>query len=210
MLAALLDLILPRRCLTCGGPGSAFCLPCRPDSVREVDVGGLPVLAAGEYGGRLRSAILAYKERGRLDLLGPLAQLMVGPVAALAEEHGAAVVLIPVPSSARASRERGGDHLLRLSRQVSKLSGLPTVAALRLNRAVRDSAGLGIEQRWRNLDQAMVADGPAGVRAAILVDDIVTTGATLAESARALRQAGWQVAAATVLGATPRLRLGEP
>jgi predicted amidophosphoribosyltransferase len=209
MLSALLDLVLPRRCVACGGPGSAFCAACRPTDVVEVDVGGLPVLAAGEYGGRLRSAILSYKEHSRLDLLGPLAQLLVGPVTALSEEFGAAVVLVPVPSSARASRDRGGDHLLRLSRQVSRLSGLPTVSALRLGRAVQDSAGLGIEERWHNLDQAMCADGPSTPAAAILLDDIVTTGATLAESARALQQAGWQVAAATVLGATPRRRPGN-
>jgi predicted amidophosphoribosyltransferase len=69
---------------------------------------------------------------------------------------------------------------------------------------VRDSAGLDIAARAANLAGAMRADGPRGSPRAVLVDDIVTTGATLLEAARALRAAGWTVPGAVVVAATAR------
>ena len=80
------------------------------------------------------------------------------------------------------------------------------MAALRLGAGpVRDSAGLTTAARAANLDAAMRARPPRrDGRAAVVVDDIVTTGATLREAARALRAAGWTVVGAAVVAATPR------
>lgn len=206
LVRALTDLVLPRECAGCRRPGTLLCPPCRGAATGPVAIGGLAVCAAGGYAGGLRTALLAYKERGRQELAGPLAELLADAVRALASLPSplpADSCLVPVPSSRRARRQRGGDHVLRLARGAGRSCGLPVVAALRLTRGVADSAGLTREQRAANLSGALVA-APGGGRAAVLVDDIVTTGATLREAARALGAAGWPVAAAAVVATTGR------
>lgn len=213
MLADLADLVLPRRCVGCARAGPPLCAQCRPSGPPlRADAGGIAVWAAGSYAGPLRAAILAYKERGRRELSAPLAGALTRAVEATAALAGPdrRLVLVPVPSSAPARRARGGDHMLRLGRRVSRAGGPRTVAALRLARSVQDSVGLRSEERRANLDGAMVArrPPPPGVRA-VLIDDIVTTGATLAEATRALEAAGWSIEGAAVVAATARRRRGE-
>ncbi|MDT4894255.1 MAG: hypothetical protein QOE97_3290 [Pseudonocardiales bacterium] len=194
---ALTDLMLPRRCVGCARPGAALCLVCRPRGpARAVPADtGVPVLAAGEYDGALRTGLLAYKERGRRDLAGPLAGLLGAAAAGLPD-----ALLVPVPSTPAAARARGGDHVLRLARR----TGRRVRAVLHVEATVRDSAGLGVAARASNLRGAMWADAPRSGERAVVVDDIVTTGATLAEALRALRAAGWPVSGAAVVAATPR------
>ncbi|HEY7047943.1 MAG TPA: phosphoribosyltransferase family protein [Jatrophihabitantaceae bacterium] len=199
MLRALADLILPRHCAGCGRPGELLCPACRPRGPGVVLAG--PVRAAGRYEGGLRSALLAYKERGRLELARPLADLLAGTAARFVRPG---VVLVPVPSARAAARRRGGDHVLRLARPAAVRLGIPVIPALGLVRRVGDSAGLDARQRRANLAGAMVAHAPPPGVAAVLVDDIVTTGVTVQESLRALRAAGWPVLGAATLAATPR------
>lgn len=204
MLHELADLVLPRHCAACGVPGRALCRACSPGEAPVLlGSSAYPIAAAGAYAGGLRRAVLAYKERGRRDLVGPLAAVLAPALAAI-RVPGA--VLIPVPSARTEVRRRGGDHVLRLTRRAAGPLGLPVASALRLARPVRDSAGLGENARRANLDGAMAADGGAPGSVAVVVDDIVTTGVTLSEAARALRAAGWQVAGAAVLATTPRRR----
>lgn len=199
---ALLDLLLPRCCLGCAAPGQALCAACLPAAVLRRAQAGLPTVAAGTYEAALRRAVLAYKERGRRDLTGVLADLLAGCITELGPPPCA--VLVPVPSSPQAARARGGDHVLRLARRVAARTGVPVAGGtLRLRRAVRDSAGLTTSERAVNLSGAMSARPPGRPIPAVLVDDIVTTGATLGEAARALRTAGWAVEGAVVLAATP-------
>ena len=97
--------------------------------------------------------------------------------------------------------------MARLAAVAARESGLPMASALRLRRSVRDSAGLDGADRRANLDGAMQSVPPAGrqlTRVAIVLDDIVTTGATVLEATRALRLAGWAVAGAATVAATPR------
>jgi len=203
------DLLLPRYCLACAAPGQPLCAACRPTEVLRPPQAGIPTVAAGAYEGALRTALLAYKERGRRDLAAALADLLAGCVTALGPPPGA--VLVPVPSSARAARARGGDHVLRLARRVAARTGLrPAGGVLELGRAVRDSAGLSTGERAANLAGAMRARRPTGPIPAVLVDDIVTTGATLAEAARALRAVGWNVLGGVVVGATRLHRRAGP
>jgi predicted amidophosphoribosyltransferase len=92
----------------------------------------------------------------------------------------------------------------RLARRAGRRLGVPVVPALRLVRAVRDSAGLGAGERLANLSGAMAARPAMPGAAAVIVDDIVTSGATLTEAVRALTRAGWPVSAAAVIAVTPR------
>lgn len=210
VLEPLLDLVLPRRCLGCEAPASGLCPECvaRVAPVRPgVDV-GVPVAAGGAYAGAVRAALLRYKERGRRDLAGPLAALLAR---ALAELAVPGTVLVPVPGSRAVAAERGGDHVLRLARRVARPAGLPVGRVLSLARAKQDSAALDAAARARNLAGAFAARAAPPSRptyavqpVAIVVDDIVTTGATLREAVRALQTAGWTVAGAAVVAATPR------
>jgi predicted amidophosphoribosyltransferase len=202
---ALVELVLPLSCVSCGRPGSSFCAGCRPVGTRLTEVSGLPTACCGDYAGALRTAVLCFKERGRRDLRRPLGELLAASVGSLVEHTGAeAAVLVPVPSSAAAVRARGFDHVRTLSRRARRLTGCPAIPALRITRAVADSAGLSVADRAANLDRAMRAGAPRGRLPAVVVDDVTTSGATLREAARALAEAGWPVLGAAVLAATPR------
>lgn len=117
---------------------------------------------------------------------------------------------MPVPSARRQVRARGHDPARRIARAAAgrlRWAGVPARVApvLRLRRAVADQAGLGARQRRENLAGALAVcrDGArltAGARL-VLVDDLITTGATLAEAARAVRAAGLAGGAGDVLRA---------
>ncbi|MDQ6849325.1 MAG: ComF family protein [Actinomycetota bacterium] len=197
MLSTLADLVLPRTCVGCGASDGPLCVRCVGLELLRAD-GDPPVAAAGAYDATLRKALLAYKERDRRDL----ARALGGQLARAVRVYPACV-LVPVPSSAAARRLRGGDHILRLARIAARDARTSVATPLCLVRRVRDSAGLDPAARAANLAGAMVARRSAGTPA-VIVDDIATTGSTLREAARALREAGWEVRGAAVVAATRR------
>lgn len=211
MLADLLDLVLPRDCASCRAPGRTLCPGCR-DGLRGPPFAhvptppppGLPaVLAAATYDGVVRDLLLAHKERGRTTLAAPLGGLLAAAVA----PYGRGVVLVPVPSAPAAVRARGHDHARRLAAAAGRRAGLRAAWLLRGARVVADQSGLDPAARAANLAGALVARRPLDGLAVVVVDDVVTTGATLAEAARALRAAGADVRGAAVVAAT-QLRRG--
>ena len=211
MLVDLLDLVLPRDCAGCGVPGRTLCAPCSrvlqgasPFAHRPSPApAGLPPLtAAAAYDGLVRALLLAHKEHGRVGLAGPLGRAL----ATAAAVHGPGVVVVPVPSSRAAVRARGHDHARRLASGAARALGLRSAALLVPVRAVADQSGLGAASRADNLAGALRARrGLSGVEV-LVVDDVVTTGATLAEAARALTVAGARVRGAAVVAATARRR----
>ncbi|UQX01408.1 phosphoribosyltransferase family protein [Streptomyces sp. RerS4] len=165
---------------------------------------GLPVVYAGAaYEGAVRAVVLAHKERGALPLAGPLGarsrRRCCGRPGGRAGRVRRELALVPVPSARRTVRARGHDPARRIALAASarlRAAGVPARVApvLRLRRPVEDQAGLGAARRWENLAGAL-AVRPGGVRLTagariLLVDDLITTGATLAEASRALRAAG--------------------
>lgn len=164
-----------------------------------------------EYDGVTRALLLAYKERGAVGLAAPLGDALFRAATAASAARGC--VLVPVPSTRESLRRRGDDVVLDLARRARRAgrrsgTATPVVAALRHARPVRDSAGLSAGERRRNLAGAFAATrrGAAVLsgRSVVVVDDLITTGATIAEAARALRQAGALVVGAAAVAATGR------
>ncbi|WP_262401821.1 ComF family protein [Actinomadura sp. CNU-125] len=119
--------------------------------------------------------------------------------------------MVWVPSGRRALRRRGRDATEDVVRKaVRRLraegAALTAVHALRQRRGVADQAGLTAAQRAANLRDAIVVRVPVAGRRIILVDDLVTTGASLSEASRALRAAGAEVVGAATVAMTPRRR----
>ncbi|MER7584272.1 phosphoribosyltransferase family protein [Kitasatospora sp. NPDC097691] len=214
-LAGLLDVLLPANCAGCGTERTQLCPACR-----RVLAGARPgptllpwAHAAAPYTDPVRQLLLAHKERGALRLVGPLGEALGRAVrSALGARAGAApLLLVPMPSARAAVRARGHDPTLRLAGAAARSlrrAGLDARAAsmLRHARPVADQTGLNAAERRRNLHGALTVlprarAGLAG-RHPVLVDDLVTTGASLAEAARALADAGLPAWAAATVAAT--------
>jgi predicted amidophosphoribosyltransferase len=235
-LAALVDLVLPEACVACDAPGAVLCGTCRAtlSGVARVvwptppPTGLPPPYGVSDYAGVARAAILAHKEDGCFSLAAPLGAALAASVrVAVAATYAPSepVVLVPVPSSRAAVRARGHDPLARIAQESARIfraSGVDARVApvLRVRRRVADQAGLGSAQRAVNLASAMTVRETSWFRRlgftardlplprrCLLVDDVMTTGATLTEAARALRSAGIEVPAAAVIAATVRTGL---
>lgn len=212
------DLVLPVRCGGCDRPGTAWCPTCSnvvtaaPAPRRwwptPAPAGLPPVWTVLAYEGPVRAALVSWKDHGRRDL----ARVLVPPLteglltALVARPRMLPCVVVPAPSGRSNVRRRGDQPLRLLIRRA--LAALPpedrppVVPALRLARPVADQAGLDSRARTRNLTGAMRVRPTAAPRVrgacCVLVDDVITTGATLAEATRALHAEG----AATVLAVT--------
>ena len=223
--ARLADLVLATECAACLRPGTRWCARCdlalhrlelgpEPVSVRPRPLPPRmpPTHAAVAYADPVRAAVSAWKDADRRDLvtvLGPVLERSVEAAVLAAGWGEGPVVVVPAPSSAGAGRRRGDAPLLDLAAWVARRPGhaqVRVVPALRQVRRVKDQSGLGISERRRNLAGAMAVKpmwhNVIRDRNVIVVDDVVTTGATLAEAARALRRAGaLQVVGAAVAAA---------
>lgn len=166
--------------------------------------------AAAVYGEAVRAVLIAHKERGATGLAGPLGRALAGAVRAGLPRPdpdtgrpgpgGVAegLVLVPVPSARRAVAARGHDATRRIALAAAsdlRRSGLPArvLPVLRQNRPVADQAELTGPERLTNVSGALgVRRGAEALwagAAVVLVDDLITTGASLAEAARALSAA---------------------
>ena len=196
-LADALALLIPVTCAGCDSPDEALCDACRaalhPRIVtRTVD--GVSVRAGVAFDGVAARCIRALKEDGRVGLTRALA-----PALAAAAQPWHGTVIVPVPTSRRSFRRRGF-HVAELA---ARRAGLQVARRLRYARQPGDQRGLGIDARRANIDECMAVRGGGG-SPVVLLDDVVTTGATIGEAIRAARAGELDVRGAVAIAATPR------
>jgi len=221
VLAGLLDLLYPPRCLVCRGPGGEslcvscrlnftpvpppFCLRCAcplptigvSSTCRPCRSGEMPFAAARAlalFEGKMRTAIHRLKFEGRRDL-GPVLGEMLAAFVRRSGALGCADVVVPVPLHAARRQERGYNPALLLAEPVARDLGAGLLAdGLTRVAATGPQSELRREQRWANVAAAFAVPrksvGQLQGRAVLLVDDVMTSGATAAECARTLLCAG--------------------
>jgi predicted amidophosphoribosyltransferase len=204
----MLDLVLPLECGGCGAPSTKWCAACARQLAVNADEPhlisprvdpGVPVLSLGRYAGARREAIVAVKEHGRADLIAPLAVALRAGLERLLTWGvvRTPLTIVPAPTRRSAARRRGGDPVTRMALAAAAgLRDVDVLQALRLRALVRDSVGLSSADRQRNIAGRIKISKHFEVLAndVLVVDDIVTTGATASESVRVLRIAGAHVA----------------
>jgi ComF family protein len=196
--AVTLDLVAaflgPPRCAACDAPVArlaVFCAPCA-STVQPAEDDGEGAIAAFVYGGAIAEAITRFKYGARPDLARPLADLLWRAVAARAERLlECAVVSVPLHPARLA--ERGFNQSALLARPVARRLGAPFLPlALARVRDTPRQASLGREDRLGNVRDAFAVRQPISLcgRPVLLVDDVRTTGATLAACTQAALEVG--------------------
>jgi predicted amidophosphoribosyltransferase len=202
----LADLIFPLRCIGCSQLGISICSACRKNwhphiYHRNLNVlsKNYPVISAIEYSSVASAVILRAKESSQAIADELVVNAIAHSLRYFAKSYGTGV-LVAIPSRRSATRKRGRDFMKEITRSVATCESFDFFEMLQHQRAVRDQSQLNSQQRMSNIAGAfsifnnLVKVGDFGnTRPLILVDDLVTTGATLAEAIRALRTAGFEV-----------------
>ena len=193
-LEELSQLLFPTRCYGCNLIGLSICSLCRREwhpHYYVTHVQDLKVHSAILYSPTASKIILAAKENG----LKGAEQLIVDAIVHVlnrANFDSFNIRLVPIPSSKVNSRRRGRDFISDLCSEISNRTNIPVAPVLVFARTVKDQSGLSARDRALNMKGAFaLAPGVYPRGDLILIDDVVTTGATLAEAARALNSHGF-------------------
>ena len=198
MLKSLLDFVFPTVCAVCQKPPSPLCDECVLQfEVTRSSFESKPVWYAAEYSEPMSRILAAYKDESRTTLAHFLATGLTLAITEAISVIGPCWICVP-PRNRRNYKKRGFDPVLKL------LSGLDLMAAqklprgtLRFQREVLDQRRLDKLQRESNVLGSMIAT--LGSQKVLLIDDVMTTGSTIKECARALSEAGYEVAGICVL-----------
>lgn len=207
---ALGAVLLPGFCVACGAPDRSLCdfcsvelLPVPSQVSRSNLIESLDVTVSLSYQGAVRRVLTAFKDDGRTDLAEPLAvALRVSISLALRAKNDWEPdwELCAIPSTRSAYQARGYTPIKVLLARC----GLNSLPVLRANSAHVDQSELSLERRLLNANNSFTAVGDLSGRVFLLVDDIVTSGATLAAARHVLAVAGARVAAFVAVAETPR------
>jgi predicted amidophosphoribosyltransferase len=178
-------------------------------TLHSLDRKVLEVTSAVMYSQVAQRVLLAAKESNIQEADNLISSAIVGAARDFSRREQIDL-LIPIPSRKSADRKRGRQFIYAVTVQASSELGIPIEEPLRHSRKVRDQTGLNQSERWNNLSGAFVVK--AGTRRgarALLVDDLVTTGATLLAAADALSLAGFQVIGAVTAAIAQPVRLSD-
>ena len=210
LLQTLQELVFPLRCLGCGALGIEICSRCRKDWHPRIirTVSRLrplfPIYSSIPYSPVAGKVLLAAKENGILTADKLLTQALTFALTyCLAETT--ATFIVPIPSRKNVARMRGRQFISTIAKDAGEFTSTPIHELLTHVRKVKDQSTLDAKARSINLDGALKS--LRFIRGnAVLVDDLVTTGATLHEAARALRAEGIAVVAAVTACVAEPLR----
>jgi ComF family protein len=207
LIAQIASIVAPPFCWGCGADaasGQPLCVRCRrelrwlgPD---VVCLEGLDLWAPVAYAGPARSLVRGLKYRGAPGLADPMAaQIAAGAPEQLTAGRPA---LVPVPLHPARRRRRGFNQAERIAAALARRTGLEVADCLSRGGSARRQVGRGRAERLQEFDGTFEAKAPVPARA-VLVDDVATTGATLAACAGPLRDAGAAAVAAVTYARTP-------
>jgi predicted amidophosphoribosyltransferase len=192
-------LLMPTRCFGCRRLGLEICSSCQKYwryNFYQRDFGGLKVFSTIEYSPVAKNILLAAKENGIKQTFNLINLALVKSVRNISEHYPMAA-LVPVPSQKSAIRRRGQDFTFDLATSVAKEFGVQVLPILGHNRKVRDQSRLDSKARSKNLAFSFSVDrvnlGNYSGKPVVILDDLVTTGATIIEANRALTKAGFEV-----------------
>lgn len=203
MFEPLKELLFPVRCFGCKELGIDICSKCRRiwnSHFYTQNLSGLTVYSSIKYSPIARAILLSAKESSikRADEL--LISALLDLIRRLPNNLMREAYLMPIPSSKKAIRKRGRDFIKTITKEVSNRSGIPMISGMRINRRLLDQSRLSAQDRTRNIAEAFEFIGPDSIGrnsegekskgVIFLVDDLVTTGATLLEAKRALNEQG--------------------
>ena len=199
---ALIDLLFPSRCAVCDRSGKNLCEACRNLILiepQEFLLAGLPVFTVTKYTNETSKLLVALKDKGQSALVTELAQMLHSVIESLPVSESPQY-LVPAPSRPENFSKRGFHPTLLLAKAIANQnSGLRVLDCLRFSRSVLDQVGLSARQRLENLHMSMSLNQPVVGRVCYILDDVVTTGATLSEAKRVLTLGGATVAGVLAL-----------
>lgn len=207
LVAQFTSLFAPDICIGCGREGRPLCLGCLPrlapvpgrcyGCYAQITTGvscleclranGFASLqAATAYQGLAQALVVQLKFHGSQSVVGVMSQLMAPLL-----EGQAHSVLVPMPATTQHVRQRGYDQALQLARALSRRTGIPYTQAL-ARHGQHHQLGATREQRLQQLRGALRVTNPLAVRGQhiMLIDDVLTTGASLQAAATVLKAAG--------------------
>jgi len=196
VLNPLKELLFPTHCFGCNALGLEICSKCRrywnPHFyIRTID--GLTVYSSIRYSAVAKSILLGAKENS----LRIADELIINAIVDCVHRLPAAIlrnaILMPIPGSKRAIRKRGRDFIESITNEVSIRTGIPTNTGMIVKRRLLDQSGLSAIDRKRNIFDSFEFKGELSNKSNVdilLIDDLVTTGATLLEAKRALNAQG--------------------
>lgn len=204
----LVNWLFPDSCASCEAPlahaSDLFCEGCAAGArlvMMRRQLRSCPVWSCSAYAGPVSAALQRFKFQGHPELARRLARTLHRHAAIHLPPH---TTLVPVPLHPLRLAERGYNQSALLARQLAKLGNWACLPrALERTEATQRQTELGRAERWQNVRGKFRARSPLGGRDVLLVDDVLTTGATIESCAAALQAAGARVVGALTFAQAP-------